>query len=179
MLLIMRNHHVGQINEIIEDILFDDDLKPLNEMATIGFVVDKHSKRKYIITVDDESSHVGNPYFKIYDSVSVSKANHVARISFLDADIILHSKSKPLMKITKAIGRYINNFMDAPNPNNPQYTNWEECIVQYNLLNGRVTTPTNFHEVDEVCIAKNPRKYRHCLPINLKRPDYTEISLST
>lgn len=171
----MRNNHTEQINEIIEEILFDDSLDQLNEMATIGFVVDKHAKRKYIITVDDESSHVGNPYFKIYDSTSVSKAKHVARISFLGANIILHSKSKPLMKITKAIGRYIDNFMDSPNPNNPQYTNWEECIVQYNLLNGRVTTPTNFHMVDKECITKNPRKYRHCLPIDLRKPKYEDI----
>ena len=172
----MENQHSKQINEIVEIILHDEELEQLNEMATIGFVVDKHLNRKYIITVDDESSHLGNPYFKIYNSTSVSKASQVARISFLSADVILHPKSKPLMKITKSIGRYINNFMDAPNPNNPQYSNWEECIVQYNLLNGRVTTPTNFREVDKECIAKNPRKYRYCLAIDTQRPDYIEIS---
>ena len=41
----MENQHRKQINEIIENILYDEELEQLNEMATIGFVVDKHLKQ--------------------------------------------------------------------------------------------------------------------------------------
>ena len=158
------------INEIIEK---QEEDEFLLEMATIGYVYDKHHKCRFIITVDAECTHIGNAYFKIYDNPSVSKAGRVTRISFEDNKIIYHPQGRPPMPITKRIGKYINEFMKSPNPTNPSRSNWEECIIQYNLTNGRVSTPVNFTTLTKEEIKKYPRKFRYCLPIDLEMPDYT------
>jgi len=69
----------------------------LNEMATIG--IDKKSTIR-LYQLNPDTSRVGNPYFKIYDTLNWRKATHVARILFKEPIRVIHKGRQQELELT-------------------------------------------------------------------------------
>lgn len=101
-------------------------------MATIGINRDP----KFSVAVNPDSNRVGEAYFKYYDDAHYSKANHVARISFMDAKYIKHHRGKKQWKLTKRDIRNLVEFLNNRHKAFVNLTNWDVAKFFWNLEYG-------------------------------------------
>lgn len=138
------------------------------EMATVA----RSSRMHILIQVNPDEHHIGNPYFKIYNSESYDTAEGMNRISFNEPAYIQHTtygknrwylnskEKKNLISLLKASSDHIDRRDTAR-----EYSNWEWAIIQYN---------------NEICAVGEKdtvagRLKGNALSIDLPMPNYMEL----
>lgn len=79
----------------------------LQEMATVY----RNTEYNICITVNPDPNHIGNPYFKIYNSTSYTSADKGIRISFLKPSYIMHADTKASWKLNKKEKQLLISFL--------------------------------------------------------------------
>ncbi|MCF0217101.1 MAG: hypothetical protein HUK21_11595 [Fibrobacteraceae bacterium] len=125
-----------------------------------------------LVQVNADEHHIGDAYFKVYDSESYPKAQRVARVMYKKPFYVNHTtyNKMPWHLSTKErsdLVRLLNSpscHIDRRNPKR-EYTNWEWAIIQYN------TEICETDEKDTVDGNLGP----HALSLDLTMPNYMEL----
>ncbi|MCF0215214.1 MAG: hypothetical protein HUK21_01920 [Fibrobacteraceae bacterium] len=109
--------------------------RQMAEMATVVRSIDMH----ILIQVNSDEHHIGNPYFKVYDSFSYEKSTRMNRISFLEPAYVKHTTyGKKLWVLNAKDMKHLITILNTPSDHidrrdtSRTYTNWEWAIIQYN-----------------------------------------------
>ena len=138
------------------------------EMATVVRSPSMH----ILIQVNPDEHHIGNPYFKVYNSESFDKATSMNRVSFNEPAYIHHTtygkdrwflnskEKRNLVSLLKASSDHIDR-----RDTTREYSNWEWAIIQYN---------------NEICAVGEKdtiagRLKGNALPIDLTMPNYLDL----
>ena len=148
--------------------------EPICDMARVCTDINKNR----VIYTDKDKFHIGNPYFKYYNSKSYDSADKMTRISFLrpeyipphqtpdgkQGDWVLNRKErKTLVDMLRADSK--EKYADG----NRYFTNWELAIIRFNNENGLMSTDET---TSYVCDEKDFENIVDILPFNLPMPDY-------
>lgn len=157
-----------------------EELEPIVSMAKVG--VDDVGKTVYYVNPD--LNRIGDPYFKVYDNISHTKATHIARISFLEPRYVSHrdEAGKQPWKLNssekKKMVAYLNQKSGIV-----KTTNWIYCMYLWNneygffdsisldekYSHGVFAYKDGFYDTDENL------KHPSYLPSYLQIPDYTVL----
>lgn len=92
-------------------------------------------KPTFVIGAYESGAYQGEPYLKIYDAQSVSKADHVTRLSLWDGHRIRHRNDDGKQEwedINNSILRGLNRYLDKPSSMFDGYSNWQTLIYLWN-----------------------------------------------
>lgn len=140
----------------------------INEMATVV----RSPRMHILIQVNPDEHHIGNPYFKVYNSESFDKATSMNRISFNAPVYIEHTTyGKDRWILNSKEKRNLVSLLMAPSDHidrrdtSREYSNWEWALIQYNT---------------EICAVGEKdtiagRLKGNALSIDLAMPDYLEL----
>lgn len=106
----------------------------LKEMARVGEArKDKGYKHDYVIYVDsDAGNRRGDAYFKVYDALSYSTADRVARIKFMVASSVTsHTDSKKPITINNPFKEDLIKFLMSEHKY-VHVTNWVAALYTWN-----------------------------------------------
>lgn len=158
----------------IEDL---SQLEPIESMSRIG--LDKSSNMLYYVNPD--TNRVGEPYFKVYDNITHSKSTHIARISFLKPNYIIHrdeagkqpwklnsSEKKKMVKyLEKKSGFFkMSLFQYSMYLWNNEYGFFDEIDLNDDFENTMIAYSKGFYDFTDV--ADHPSYLRS----DLTMPDY-------
>ena len=112
-----------------------------------------------------------NKYFKYVNSFLYSKGKQLARISMLHPKYLKHTNmggKKPWV-LSEKEKRELVDLMNKPSRENPNITNWQMTICQYNL--------DNFGIYRDETISGNydKEKYPKAMDINTPMPNYLQL----
>lgn len=139
----------------------------LNEMSTVsrGFSM--------TISVNPDKNRIGDEYFKIYNSESVTKANKIIRILFRKPEYVFHtSKGYSDWILTKNELKNLLNFLNSTeilydnNGVGHTVTIYQKAIILYNYERGLGNNIS-----DALTLMLN-NTYADYMPLNLEMPDY-------
>ena len=112
-----------------------------------------------------------NKYFKYVDCFTYAKGKYLARISMLGPRYLDHRNSdgKKAWKLNTKEKKELIELMNRPSRENPNITNWQLTICQYNLDNfGIYKDETVSGNIDK-------SKFPKALDINMPMPNYMEL----
>ena len=154
-------------------------LEPIESMARIG--VDSDSNPQSVYYVNPDSNRVGDPYFKVYDSTSVTKSRRVARISFLEPVYIIHSDEggKEPWILNSSEKKSLMKFLDKPSKFSG-LSNFQYTMYQWNNEYGFLDETDGLEQYDNPVDAyihgfydtESNLKHPSYLPSYLVRPNY-------
>ena len=157
-----------------------EDLEPIESMSRIG--LDKDANMLYYVNPD--LNRVGEPYFKVYDSITHPKATHIARISFLEPKYIVHrdEAGKQPWKLSSSEKRKLIKYLDSRSGFfkmtffqyamylwNNEFGFFDSIQLPEDLDNAMVAYAAGFY--DDTSVASHPSYLRS----NLLRPDYSKL----
>lgn len=158
-----------------------DGLEPIESMSKIG--VDNSANMVYYVNPD--LNRVGEPYFKVYDSISHPKATHIARISFLESRYIIHrdEAGKQPWKLNSSEKKKLVTYLNKKS-GLVRVTNWVYSMYlwnyEYGFFDNIEIDDTKYSNVVEAFadglydIDENIRHPSY-LPSCLIMPDYTQL----
>ena len=138
----------------------------INEMSIAW--IDNEAKR--CCWVENPNTHE-NDYFKYYDSFSYRKANHIARISLIKPEYLIHRNNdvKKNWILTNKEKKELVNLMNSPSKTKEGFTNWQATLIQYNLDNFFIQPK------DTIEGTFDKKKYPKAFDINTPMPNYMEL----
>ena len=163
----------------IKSITDTTELEPIVSMSKVGL----DSKENMLYYVNPDINRVGEPYFKVYDSISHKKATHIARISFLEPRYILHKdetgkqpwklssseKKKMLNYLNKSSGFFKMSFFQyAMYLWNNEYGFFDDKSLE-EYENPMIAYAKGIYDIEENI------HHPSYLPSYLEIPDYTKL----
>lgn len=136
----------------------------LLEFATV--CTNTEEKMKIIVSYDE--NRVGEPYFKVFNSSSYTKATKIARISFLEPKYIVHNMNYG-MENWILNSKEKQNLITMLTTEVDGISNWKFAILQYNLEN-------NIQRDEQLKLSNEDIIKRNGLPLNTPIPDYSKLA---
>lgn len=87
-----------------------------------------------LMAINPDPNRIGDPYFKVYDADSWRKATKVARLSFFEPKLIIHTGGnvRPWKKLTKRDIEDIEDYLDSPARGDIGVTVWDKLKYEWN-----------------------------------------------
>lgn len=158
------------MKELDEELLYEE---LMYEMANVRRDRDNDFM---LMAINPDRNRVGEPYFKVYDAGNWRKATKVARLSFFDPRLIIHTGGNipPWRRLTNRDIRDIEDFLDSPSRTIPGATTWDELKYRWNVEYGfNIGYPARYFDGDYDAKYEDDPSY---VPSYLDPPDYRKLA---